>query len=209
MGFAHGGDGHRQRLEQCGGLIGHGIRYRMGHFGVDGDVSAECAVDGRCGVELHLRAEVVAARPTLPAAPARMLGLDCHPLTDSALIDALPHRCDTAGQFMSQDHRCLDDEVADPPVAVVVHVGSAHPDGGDLDEHFMRAGRRDGPVLDLEAADSGHHAGPHGARAGGAGSGCGHVIVSFRSARARWANRAVVADPVAVRGPPRLTGPRP
>ena len=46
-----------------------------------------------------------------------------------------------------------DDEVADPPVAVV-NVGSAHPDGGDSTRALMRAGRRDGPVLDLEAAVS-------------------------------------------------------
>jgi hypothetical protein len=66
-----------------------------------------------------------------------MLRLDRHSLTDPVGINALADRCDTAGQFMAQDHRFGDDEVADPPVAVVVHVGSAHPDGGHLDQHFV------------------------------------------------------------------------
>ena len=172
--LAHRGDGHGQRLEQRGRLVGHGIRYWMGEFGVDGDVAAERAVDRRGGVELHVGAQVVTPRGALLAAPARMLRLDGDPLADPGRVDLLAHRRDAPRQLVAEDHRLFDDEVTDPPVPVVMHVGSADADRRDLDEDLVWSRRRDRPVLDLQRADAGHHAGPH---RGGIG---GH-IASLRS----------------------------
>ena len=138
--LAHGGDGDRQRFQQRGGLVGHRIRYRMGEFGVDGDVAAERAVDRRRRVELHVRAQVVATGGALLAAPARMLRLDGDALADAGRVDLLADRGDAARQLVAEDHRLLDDEVADPAVAVVVHVGSADADRGHLDEHLVGPG---------------------------------------------------------------------
>jgi hypothetical protein len=42
---------------------------------------------------------------------------------------------DDAGDLVAEHERLLDDEVADPPVLVVVDVRPAHPDGANLDQH--------------------------------------------------------------------------
>jgi hypothetical protein len=69
-----------------------------------------------------------------------VLRFDRDPLPHPACIDAVTDGDDASRQFVAEDHRFLDDEVADPAVPVVVHVGPAHADGGDLDEDFVRAG---------------------------------------------------------------------
>ena len=84
---------------------------------------------------------------------------NCH-----VYVDARADRGDAPGQFVAEDHRLLDDEVADAAVPVVVHVRSAHPDRGDLDEDLVIPGVRHRTVLDLQGADAGHDAGPHGVR---------------------------------------------
>src|SRR4051812_15961231 len=109
----------------------------MGEFGVNGDVSAERPVDRWGGVELHVRAQVVASRGALLAPPARMLRFDGDPLSDAGRVHLIADGRDAPRQFVPEDHRLLDDEVADPSVAVVVHVGSADADGGDLDEDLV------------------------------------------------------------------------
>jgi hypothetical protein len=77
------------------------------------------------------------------------LRFDGDALADAGRVDLLTHRRDAPRQLVAEDHRLLDDEVADPAVAVVVHVGSADSDRRDLDEDFVRPRRRDFPVLDL------------------------------------------------------------
>ena len=62
---------------------------------------------------------------------------------------------------MAEDHRCGYDKIADPAVAVVVHIRAAHPDRCDLDEHLVRRRGRHGTVLDGQVPDTGQHAGPH------------------------------------------------
>jgi hypothetical protein len=59
-------------------------------------------------------------------------------------------------------------------------------DGGDLDKHFIARPATEPAGPRSRGCGLGHHAGPHGAPGWGAGSGCGHVNVSFRTARARW-----------------------
>jgi hypothetical protein len=49
--------------------------------------------------------------------------------------------------------------VADAPVLVVVHVGAADADGGDLDQHLARARLGHRPVLDPYVADRVQHRG--------------------------------------------------
>ena len=123
----------------------------MGHLGVDGDVAAERAVDRRGGVELHVGTQVVAPRGALFATPARMLRLDRDPLTDPGRVDLLADRRDAPRQLVAEDHRLFDDEVTDPPVPVVVHVGSADADRRDLDEDLVWSGRA-GPAGPRSAA---------------------------------------------------------
>ena len=123
----------------------------MGEFGVDGDVAAEGAVDRRRRVELHVGAQVVAAGGALLAASARMLRLDGDTLADAGRVDVLPDRGDAARQLVAEDHGLLDDEVADPAVAVVVHVGSADADRRHLDENLVRL-PASGPACPRSAA---------------------------------------------------------
>ena len=82
LGLAGRPDADRQRLEQGGGLVRHGVGHRVGEGLVDDDELGERAVDGRRGVEAHARAEVVAPGEALLAGSARHAGLD---------RDALPH----------------------------------------------------------------------------------------------------------------------
>jgi hypothetical protein len=66
-----------------------------------------------------------------------MLWFDGDPLADAGRVDLVADGRDATRQLVAEDHRLLDDEVADPSVAVVVHVGSADPNGGDLDEDLV------------------------------------------------------------------------
>jgi hypothetical protein len=69
-----------------------------------------------------------------------VLRLDGDTLPQPVCVDTVTDRDDASRQFVAEDHRFLDDEVGYPAVPVVVHVGAAHADGGDLDEDFVRAG---------------------------------------------------------------------
>ena len=134
----------------------------MRHFGADGDEPAQRAVDRRSREESHVRAQVVATRRALPTASAGVLRLDRDPLADAAGVDPGADCGDPARQLMAEDHRLVDDEIADPTVAVVVDVGTAYADGGDLDEHLVGCRRRDRAILDRQVPGTRQHAGPHG-----------------------------------------------
>jgi hypothetical protein len=63
---------------------------------------------------------------------------------------------------VAEDHRLLDDEIADPPFVEVVDVGAAHPDGGDLHEHLVGLQLRDRHRLQLDHPGLDQQAGSHG-----------------------------------------------
>jgi hypothetical protein len=73
-------------------------------------------------------------------------------------------RHDATSRFVAERERRAHHVVADPPVLVVVLVGAAHTDGGDLDQHLARARLGQGPILDPHVADPVQHRGavrPH------------------------------------------------
>ncbi len=150
VGLSGGPHRHRERLDQGGGVIGHLVRDGVRPMGRQHHVLGECAVDRRGGEELDERAEVVAPGQTLFAAPAGLLRLQRHPLPDPVLGNPDADGPDRAGRLVAQHQRLGDDEVGDPAVLVVVHVGTADADRGHLDQDLVRArlGNRD--LLDLD-----------------------------------------------------------
>src|ERR1700733_9091487 len=122
----------------------------MGHVVVGEYVAAEPAVDGRCRVELHLRAEVGPTALPLLATSTRMLRLDRDALSDASPVHSFADGCDSPGQFVPEDNRGVDDEVTDAAVPVVMHVRPADSHGGDLHQHLMGARSGDRSLLDLE-----------------------------------------------------------
>ncbi len=96
-----------------------------------------------------------------------MLWLDGDALADARRVDVFTHRRDPARQFVTEDHRLLDDEVTDPAVAVVVHVRTAHPDRRNLDQNLVGSRCGDGALFDLQRTDARHHARAHRGRRGG------------------------------------------
>jgi hypothetical protein len=73
---------------------------------------------------------------------------------------AAPADDDAAG-LVAEHERLLHDEVADPAVLVVMHVGAAGADGRDLDEHLVRTRRRDRAFLQDEVLDATEDRGAH------------------------------------------------
>ncbi len=149
-GLAGGPDGHRQRFDQRGGLVGDVVRHRMGPMGRQDDVLREGAVDRRGGEELDVRAQVVAPGQALAAASAGLLRLQRHPLTDPVLGDPGTDRADRAGGLVPEHQGLGDDEVGDPAVLEVVHVRAADADGGDLYQHLARARLGDDGFFDVD-----------------------------------------------------------
>ena len=141
-----------ERLDQRARLVGDAVGEREREVLVDGDEVRERAVDRRRREEAHVLAEVVAAGAALAALAARHARLERHPVADGVARHPRADRHDPAGGLVAEDHRGLDDERADAPVLVVVHVGAADPDGGDLDEDLARPGLRDLARLDAQVA---------------------------------------------------------
>ena len=154
----------------------------MGEFSSDHAILRKCTVDRWGCVELHVGAEVVAAGPALPATAAVLLRLDSHPLTDSGLRHLLAYGNDAARQLMAKDQGTRDNEVADPPVPVVVSIGAADSDCSDLDEHLVARHRGGRHLLDVECLHTGEHARSHVlGNGGGSGVGClGHCCRSLQ-----------------------------
>ncbi len=69
--FTDRGDAHRERLAQRRGIVGHRVRDGMSEVRTDGHVVAQRPVHWRCGIEPHVRAQVVLAPTGLEAARVR------------------------------------------------------------------------------------------------------------------------------------------
>ena len=64
------------------------------------------------------------------------------PLADPRAPDRRPDRHHPATRLVPEDQRCFHHEVADPALAVIVHVGPADPDRGHLDQYLVGFRRR-------------------------------------------------------------------
>jgi hypothetical protein len=127
------------------GLVAERVWNLVGEFRTDGGVLGERAVDGRRRIELHVRAEVVAAGAAFSAAAAVALGFDRDALTDPGLGNLRTDGDDGAGAFVAENQRTLDDELTNATVPVVMGVGAADADRGDLDQDLVTGylGQRD------------------------------------------------------------------
>ena len=79
-------------------------------------------------------------------------GLERHAVADGVLADALADRDDAPGALVAEHVRPADDARLDAAVLVVVDVGAADADRGDLDEHVERPGLGHRAVLDADVA---------------------------------------------------------
>ena len=121
-GLADRGDADRQRLTQCGGIIGHRVGHPMGVPRTDGDVIAERAVHGRRGEEPHVRAQVVVAPAGLVSVGVGPLWFDRHPLSDALRVHGFTDADDRPRRLMPEHQWGFDDETAHPAVPVVMRV---------------------------------------------------------------------------------------
>jgi hypothetical protein len=125
-------------------------------------IFGERPVDRRRGVELDVRAQVVAAVLALLAHAAGALRLDGDALTHPIRRHPGTDGDDGAGRLVPKDHGRSHHEVADASIVEVVHVGAADPDRGDADEHLVGVESRDGDLFDLGASLLDEHICPHG-----------------------------------------------
>src|SRR5205085_3853517 len=100
--------------------------------------AAACAGPGEADDVLT---QVLLARGAAPAATARHLPADEHPVARREILDALPHALDLARPFMTEQDRC------EARVANLRQVGVAEPRGERPDAHLARAGRVDDQLL--------------------------------------------------------------
>ena len=160
-------DADRQRFAQRGGVIGDGVRHRVCERRADGHVIAEGPVDRRGAEEPHVRAQVVVAAAGLRAVRVGALRFDRHPLTDARGVDRLADADDRPRRFVAEHQRGVDDEAADPAVAVVVRVGPADADRRHPDQHVTRRRPWHRTLLHLDSTWLDEDGGPHlGIRAG-------------------------------------------
>lgn len=161
LSFVVGPHANRERLDQSGGVVGHRVGHGMDEVGRHGDVLRERAVDRRGAEERDVRAEVVAAVPAVDASSARHAGLDGHPLPYAVVRHIFADRHHDAAGLVAEDQWRCHDEVPDPAVLVVVHIGPAHAHRGDLDEHVRGTDLGDGALFDDDVADTPQHADLH------------------------------------------------
>jgi hypothetical protein len=62
---------------------------------------------------------------------------------------------------VTEDQRRIDDELADAALAVVVGVGTAHPDDADADQNLTGFGAGDGTPLHFDSARFDKNRSPH------------------------------------------------
>jgi hypothetical protein len=76
--------------------------------------------------------------------------------------DGTPQPYDTGRELVTHDDRLLHYLGADAAVLVVVHVGAADPDTGDLQQYFIGTRRGARQFLQPEVADAVQERGAHG-----------------------------------------------
>ena len=155
-------DTDRQRLEQCCGFVGDRVGDVVGEHRLDQYVLCQRAVDRRRGEEFHGRAQVVAAGARLGAGRIGTLRFDGHPLPDAGVGHIGADRDDHTGRLVTEDQRAVDHVLADASLPVVMRIGPAHADGGDLDQYLVVGWGRHRPVFHSYLVHAGEHAGLHG-----------------------------------------------
>ncbi len=127
MGLPGGPDTHGQGLEKGAGVVREVVGERVAEVLVVDDVAGEGPVDGRCGEEAYVRAEVVRPPAAGAAVPAGDAGLHRDSLPGlEPPSRPRPERPYDPGSLVAEDEGCFHDEVADPAIGEVVHVRPAH-----------------------------------------------------------------------------------
>ena len=174
VGAFAGPEPHGQRFDEGGRLVADAVRDVVGEVALDGHVFGEGAVDRRGGVELDVRAQVVASGLALLALAAGALGFDGDALADAGRVNGASDGGDPAGEFVAEDQRVVHHVVADPAVLVVVDVAAADADGGDLHQDLVGVELRDGQGFHSHVAlalqDGGAHGGGQFGLSGGRGT---------------------------------------
>jgi hypothetical protein len=127
----------RERLDERGRLVADAVRNVVGEVALDGDVFGEGAVDRWRGLELDVRAQVIAAGLALFAGAAGALGFDGDAVADAGGVNGASDGGDPAGEFVAQDQWVVNHVVADPAMFVVVNVAAADADCGHLHQDLI------------------------------------------------------------------------
>ena len=140
MCFLGSPDPDRDRFGHCCLFVGEPSRNGVREVGVDAHKLADSVVHGRGGEEDDLGAQVVATLKALGACSAGHTRLQRNPLTDQAGINFCADIDDPPGGLMTDDHRLVHDVVANAPMVVVVHIGTADPNRANLHPPHVRVG---------------------------------------------------------------------
>ena len=119
---------------------------------VDRHITGESAIDRWRSEEDHVPAQVVVAGAALPARAARHARLQRDTLPELMAPRQIPSADDNPRGLVAEHHGCIDDEVPDPTVLVVVDVRPADADRRHLDQDLPGTRKRNRPVLDPEVA---------------------------------------------------------
>lgn len=109
---------------------------------------------------------VVAIGQGLTAGAAGHPRLDRHPLPHLQRRDLTPHGRHDASRLVPKDQGRVHRVRTDPAVLVVVHVGAAHPDRPDFDQHLVSGRLGNAALFDVDLPDAAQHAHLHRRHAG-------------------------------------------
>ena len=156
LGQVDGVDGDGRRLGECGGPGGQGVGEPHELVGARHEIPAEGATEREVVRGLSCEADRRAAPSTGTARAATGRGVRHHPGTRLPARHGGTARHHRARPFVSQDG---------PRARVAfeyeVQVAAADPALGHLDEHLVRAGDGDGPILDGDPAVADEDGGRH------------------------------------------------
>jgi hypothetical protein len=163
-------DADRDRLAERALLITRRVRQSVSEVCTNDGVLRHPAINGRRGVKNHFWAEVVTTGLAHRTATTGHAWFDRYARSDGQLFDSRSNRDHVTGQLVADDHRRLDDVLADSTVNVIVDVRGADATGTNPDEGVIRPYRRNGNVLDSQVADSVEDCSLHGCGKGRHGS---------------------------------------
>jgi hypothetical protein len=138
--------------------------------GRDGQLLGQRTVAATADADLlPLLAHMLVPAPAAPADPVAEHRVAHDAAPDPGRVDAVAHGGDGARPLVAQPHR----EARVPLVQVghlageELHIGAAHPDPLDVDDHLPRSRLRGRYLLDRALQRSGEDEGPHRRRAQG------------------------------------------
>jgi hypothetical protein len=111
--------------------------------------------------EAHVEALIPHPLAAMEADAAGLARIHRHPHAGLKMRHIAGNGGDHTGDFVTERHRLLDPDRAEPAVMIVVQVRTADAAGGDLDAHFAGTRRRIGKAVDPQVLwrmnDDGSH----------------------------------------------------